>query len=103
VECLFWSVWVVLSDAETSFQFARLLVVYREEGECCDLEDGAYLLFFCVYGGRETIGPLRTWRGPWKTYYPLVFIHCTFGLLRMSILCQLVTMISLFVFPFLVR
>jgi hypothetical protein len=53
VECLFWSVWVVLSDAETSFQFARLLVVYREEGECCDLEDGAYLLFFVSMEGEK--------------------------------------------------
>jgi hypothetical protein len=33
VECLFWSLWVVLGDAETGFRFARLLVVYGEEGE----------------------------------------------------------------------
>ena len=102
MECLFWSVWVVLGDAETGFQFARLLVVL---GGVAVLQFGRWCLlaFFGVYGRRETIGPLRTWRGPWKTYYPLVFIHCTYGLLRMSFLCQLVTMISLFVFPFLVR
>ena len=60
----FWSVWVVLGDAETGFHYAHLLVVYGEEGECCGLEDGTYLTFSGVYGGRETIGPLRTWRGP---------------------------------------
>jgi hypothetical protein len=32
------------------------------------LRSGRWCLvaFFGVYGGRETIGPLRTWRGPWK-------------------------------------
>jgi hypothetical protein len=32
-----------------------------------------FFFFFFVYGGKETIGHSRTWRGPWKTYYPLVF------------------------------
>jgi hypothetical protein len=41
------------------------------------------LAFFGVYGGKEIIGAWRTWRGPWRIYYPLVFILCTFGLLRM--------------------
>ena len=49
MECLFWLIWVVLGDAETGFRFACLLVVYGEEGECCGLEDGAYLLFWCLW------------------------------------------------------
>ena len=61
------------------------------------------LAFFGVYGGRKIIGALRAWRGPWRTYYPLVFIFCTFGLLRMFSRCRLAMMMSLYVFPFLVR
>jgi hypothetical protein len=53
VECLFWSVWVVLGDAETDFRFAHLLVVYGEGGKCCSLEDGAYLLFLVSMEGEK--------------------------------------------------
>jgi hypothetical protein len=61
------------------------------------------LAFSGVYGGREIINALRTSRGPRRTFYPLVFILCIFGLERMFPWCQLAMMISLYVFPFLVR
>ena len=45
MECLFWAFWVVLGDAETSFRFACLLVVFKKKGKCGGLEDGTYLPF----------------------------------------------------------
>jgi hypothetical protein len=53
VECLFWSVWVVLGDAETGLRVARLLVVYEEQGECGGLEDDAYLFFLVSMEGEK--------------------------------------------------
>jgi hypothetical protein len=40
----------------------------------------AFLPFFDVYGGRETIGALWTFPSPRRTFCPLVFILCIFGL-----------------------
>jgi hypothetical protein len=39
---------------------------------------GRWCLFasFGAYGRKGTIGALRTWRGLWRTFYPLVFILC---------------------------
>jgi hypothetical protein len=56
-----------------------------------------------VYGRKGTIGALRTWRGLWRTFYPLVFILGIFGLQHICPHYRLVLMISLLTFFFLVR
>ena len=53
MECLFWSFWVVLGDAETGLRFAHLLVVFGEERECYGLENGAYLLVLVYMEGEK--------------------------------------------------
>ena len=65
-------------------------------GRWCLLE------FFGVYGQREIIGALKTWRGPRRTFYPHVsyFVSSDYSLCPC---CRLALMISLFAFPFLVR
>jgi hypothetical protein len=78
-----------------SFRFACLLVVFRKEGECCRLEDGASN-FFGVYGGREIIGALRTWRGL-RGYFIILFSYFV------SLDCSICFPVSISYDDFLVR
>jgi hypothetical protein len=53
VECLFWSVWVVLGDAETGFRFAHLLVVYGEGGSVAVWKMVPTCFFWCLWRERN--------------------------------------------------
>jgi hypothetical protein len=69
------------------------------------LRCGKWRLFasFGVYEGKETIGALRIWKGPWRRFHPLFTIHCTFGLWLMCTLCHLALMTFLLEFLLLLR
>jgi hypothetical protein len=87
VELYLQSLWDALGYAQTGYRLACVLVVLWKVKERCGLENGAYLPSFCTYGGKETIGALRTWKLPWKIFFPRSTILCIFELRLMSTLC----------------
>jgi hypothetical protein len=86
----------------------RLLTCLRVSGP---LEDQGALRFgkwhlsasFDAYGGKETIGVLRTWKVPWKRSFPRSTIPCIFGPRLMSTLYLFLFLTFSLVFLFLAK
>jgi hypothetical protein len=60
-------------------------------------------VFFGLFGGREIIGVLRTWKALWKRFSPLCCIPCIRGLRLICLLCTLVMPTFFPAFLFLAR
>jgi hypothetical protein len=69
------------------------------------LQFGRWCLFafFGVFGMREILGVLKTWRIPWRILLLRFFIRCIFGRRLFCFLCVLAFLIFLFVFLCLLR
>jgi hypothetical protein len=56
-----------------------------------------------AFGGKETIGVLKTWKEPWKRLFLCSNILCIVGLRLMSIICLFLFLTFSLAFLFLVR
>jgi hypothetical protein len=56
---------------------------------------------FGAYGGKETIGVLKTWKDPWKKSFLCSITLCIVGFRLMSILCIFLFLTFLLAFLFL--
>jgi hypothetical protein len=81
-----------------------LLVGGRQLGQEI-LQFGRWCLFafFGVFGRREILGVLKTWRIPWRILLLRFFLCCIFGRKLFCHPCLLVSLIFLFVFLCLLR
>jgi hypothetical protein len=81
-----------------------LLVGGRRVGQGV-LQFGRWCLFafFGVFGRREILGVLKTWRIPWRILLLRFFIRCIFGRRLFCLPCLLAFLIFLFVFLYLLR
>jgi hypothetical protein len=91
--------WLLLCGALSSVASGCLSLCPNGLSTCLrvggPLEDQGVLRFgiwhlyasFGAYGGKETIAVLRTWKVPWKIFFPCSTILCIFGLQLMSNLC----------------